>query len=545
VKWGELMAYVALYREWRPKTFHDIIGQEHITRTLKNQIEQGRISHAYLLCGTHGTGKTTTAKVFARAVNCLSPVDIEPCGKCEICLGIDNGNIMDIVEIDAASNNGVDNIRELKEDVKYLPSKCKYKVYIIDEVHMLSTGAFNALLKTLEEPPAHVIFILATTAFQKVPATIVSRCQRFDFKRIRMEDIVKRLRSVASEGSVNVEDRTLNLIARNSDGALRDALSIFDQCISLNGSDISYKDVVSILGVAGDEYLIKISEAIGMGNTSGCISLIDEAVMNGKDVYQFIKDLTAHFRNLMVCKIGDNALNILNIPEEIFRELNAQAKKLSTESILRNINILSAADSDAKWSSQQRIILEMAVLRMCKKELCTDTDALLERISRLEEALSKGIAVAPAQNIKVQVEETAKKSINREQIKKAERVQEKVDGSSNTLFQDISKKWKDILKSVSSSGHKRVYAFMLEGKLLNYSDGILTVGFEKNYEFHKKGLENPESKKLAEEYISSACGSNIGLRCIMQDEIAADKQEEDIVEKARRIFGEDLVEVEE
>lgn len=547
------MSYVALYREWRPKTFHEIIGQEHITRTLKNQIEQGRISHAYLFCGTRGTGKTTTAKVFSKAVNCMHPEDGEPCGKCQACTGIDNGSLLDVIEMDAASNRRVENIRDLVDSVKLPPYKARYKVYIVDEVHMLTTEAFNTLLKTLEEPPAYAIFILATTEFAKVPATIVSRCQRFDFKRITLSDIVKRLRTISDEGGINVENKTLELIGRNSDGALRDGLSIFDQCISLGGKDVRYEDVLSMLGITTDEYLIKLSKAVADSDSAGCIYLIDELILNGKDINQFIKDLTLHFRNLLISRVADNAGDILNISEEMFEEFKAQSKKFSTESILRNINILSAAESDAKWVSQPRIILEMAVLRMCKRELDTDIDALIDRIARLEQIIASGKMIQDKgdNSVKAPLEDGAKKKARKvhagkEQSKEADTdIHESPETSSNISLQDISRKWKDILKSISSGGHKRIYAFMLEGKPVGVLGSVLTVSFEKNYEFHKNGLEDPDNRRIAEEYISSACGSSMKLKCIIQDEVAVDSQEEDMLEKAISIFGEDLVEVEE
>lgn len=545
------MSYIALYREWRPKTFHEIIGQEHITRTLQNQIIQGRIAHAYLLCGTRGTGKTTTAKVFAKAVNCVDPKDNEPCGKCEICLGIDNGSIMDVIEIDAASNNGVDNIRELRDDVKYLPSKCKYKVYIVDEVHMLSNAAFNALLKTLEEPPAHVMFILATTEFQKVPATIVSRCQRFDFKRIKMDDMIKRLQEIAEEGSVNVDDKTLRLIAKTSDGAMRDALSIFDQCISMSGKDVLYQDVVAILGISTDEYLIKIADEIAEGNVVECMSLIDGLAVNGKDIYQFIKDLTFHFRNLLITNTTGSASEILNVSDEIFEGFKRQSKKFSTESMLKNINILSAAESDAKWASQPRIILEMAVIRMCRKELSPDFDSIMERIARLEKILSgmPSQAVVRETAGKLQGVPDKQKEVEKKELERAARQEvKKYEGAVqeyNIELKDIKAKWEDVLKAISSKGHKSLYAFMIEGKPISISKNILTIGFEKNYGFHKTKMEDAENRKIAEEYISQISGSRISIKCVLVDEVAADKQEDDFIKISKSIFGEDLVQVEE
>lgn len=540
------MSYIALYREWRPKTFNEIIGQEHITRTLKNQLMQDRVAHAYLFCGTRGTGKTTTAKVLAKAVNCLEPVNGEPCGKCEICRAIDNGNVMDVIEIDAASNNGVDNIRELRDDVKYLPAKCRYKVYIIDEVHMLSSAAFNALLKTLEEPPAHVVFILATTEFQKVPATIVSRCQRFDFKRIRVEDIIERLKEVSGDTGVSADEKSLGIIARIADGAMRDALSILDQCISLGGSSVKYEDVLSILGIATDEYLLKIGDSVASGNAPQCISLVDELIKGGKDVYQFIKDLTMHFRNLLVSRMGDSALNILNVSEETFQELKSQTKKFSTESILRNINILSAAESDAKWVSQPRIILEMALLKMCKRELGTDADSLLARIAKLEEALSGKVIIEQAKVEEVHTEKKSRK-VNREDTVIHE-VKEKHDSGRlpELSLKEVSEKWPKVVDSIRNGGNIKLWSNVKMGTIVGVSEGVLTIGF--SYSINKSPVEEPDSRKIIEEHISSVFGGKYKLKCVMLDEVAADKQKEDddeIVKKAISIFGEDIIEVEE
>lgn len=540
------MSYIALYREWRPGAFNEIIGQEHITRTLKNQIIQGRVAHAYLLCGTRGTGKTTTAKVLAKAVNCLNPVDGEPCGKCEICRGLDGGSIMDVIEIDAASNNGVDNIRELRDDVKYLPSKCSYKVYIIDEVHMLSSAAFNALLKTLEEPPAHIVFILATTEFQKVPATIVSRCQRFDFKRIKMDDIVMRLREITSDLKVTVDDMTLGVIARSADGALRDALSILDQCISLGGSCVKYEDVLSILGIVTDEYLFMIADAVAGGNAPKCISITNELISGGKDVHQFIKDLTMHFRNLLIIRMGDSAEGILNVSEEVFKELKVQTKKFSTESILRNINILSAAEADTKWVSQPRITLELALLRMCKKELSTDTDDLLERVARLEETLKGGTVEIKMDKVPALPDVESANIVKEETTRPAPKKKHKAEAEPDISMEKISKKWPEVLDSIRKEGNIKLWSNIKMGSLISVAGGVLTIGF--NYDINKSPVEEAGNMKIIEDNISTLLERSLTLRCVLIDEVAADKQKEDddeIVRKAVSIFGEDLIEVEE
>lgn len=539
------MAYIALYREFRPKTFSDIVGQEHITKTLKNQILQKRVAHAYLLCGTRGTGKTTTAKVLAKAVNCLNPKDGEPCGVCEICTGIDEGNIMDIIEIDAASNNGVDNIRELRDDVKYLPSKCKYKVYIIDEVHMLSTAAFNALLKTLEEPPSHVIFILATTEYQKIPVTILSRCQRFDYKRISMDNIVIRLSSIAKQDNIYIEDRTLRLIARCSDGALRDAISIFDQCISIGGKEIKYDDVEAMLGITTDEYLLKITDAIAKNSISTCIMLIDDIISNGKDTYQFIKDLIMHFRNLLICSVSNSPDNIINTSSETLKEIELQTKKFSTEAIIRNINILSEAENNSKWSSQPRVILEMAIFKICNKELYTDMDAILDRISKLEQIITNN-------NIIIEKTTNEEININKEYVKKPElnktNITEKKQINKEEEFYDlqyIQKKWPDIISVINAEGNKQLFCNICDAKPIDINNEYLTIIFK--YEFNKKFAEKQDNKKFIEDCLTKACGINIKIKCKSEkDEIAIDKKNEvDIVQKAKNIFGEDIVEVEE
>ena len=290
----------ALYRVYRPKTFEDVVGQEHIVKTLKNQIKNNNIGHAYLFSGTRGTGKTSTAKIFARAVNCLNPINEEPCNECEICVDTLNDNIMDIVEIDAASNNSVDDIRELRESVKYTPSKAKYKVYIIDEVHMLSQGAFNALLKTLEEPPSYVIFILATTEPHKIPATILSRCQRFDFKRVSSKDIADRMSYICEKENIQAEDKALSLIARNSQGALRDALSILDQCMSFGNDKIEYNDVIELLGTVNIDELFQLSQSIIDEDTKKSLQILNEFIIWGKDIRNLINDLIDHLFYLLL-----------------------------------------------------------------------------------------------------------------------------------------------------------------------------------------------------------------------------------------------------
>ena len=356
----------ALYRVYRPQIFEDVIGQEHITKTLRNQIDSDNIGHAYLFSGTRGTGKTSTAKIFARAVNCLNSVDQEPCNECEVCKDILSDNIMDVVEIDAASNNSVDDIRELRESVKYSPTKAKYKVYIIDEVHMLSQGAFNALLKTLEEPPSYVIFILATTEPHKIPATILSRCQRFDFKRVTVKDITLRMKRICTEENIEVEEKALNLIARNSQGALRDALSILDQCISFGDNKIDYKDVVELLGTVNIEQLFDLAKYIIDQNTRESLKILNEFIVWGKDIRNLINDLIDHFRNLMICKVSNDLDEIIALPEETIDQLKAQAETVNNNDLIRILNILSETQDNIRVASNPRVVAEITMMKIAQ-----------------------------------------------------------------------------------------------------------------------------------------------------------------------------------
>ena len=384
------MGYTALYREWRPRTFEDVVGQEHITTTLKNEILNDRVAHAYLFCGTRGTGKTSTAKVMAKALNCLDLHGGEPCNECEMCKKINEGLAIDVTELDAASNNGIDKIRDIIDDTKYPPQEAKYKIYIMDEVHMLSVGAVNAFLKTLEEPPKNVIFILATTDPQKLPITILSRCQRFDFKRINQKEITSRLKRIVDSQNITYEQKSLELIARVCDGAMRDALSILDQAIAMGEKQINYEDLVSILGLVTNEYLFDITYAIIDRSIEKCMVIIDKLVYSGKDMQLFIKDLIAHFRNLLMVKVTNNPEEVLDMSLENISMIKEQGHKIRVEEIMRAIRILQDAEMNSKASKQSRLYLELAIIKMCKIEYDTSNEVILSRINKLEESLKSG-----------------------------------------------------------------------------------------------------------------------------------------------------------
>ncbi len=391
--------YRALYRKWRPQVFSDVSGQSHITETLKNEISSGRLSHAYLFTGSRGTGKTTCAKILAKAVNCLNPQNGSPCNECSICRGIDDGSILDVTEIDAASNNSVDNIRDLRDEVNFTPAAAKYRVYIIDEVHMLSSGAFNALLKTLEEPPEHVLFILATTEVQKLPATILSRCQRFDFRRIPPEDIAQRLMTVAQNENLQLDNDAALLIARVADGALRDALSILDQCAGYN-EPITVKTVGNAAGLLGKDYLFEISDAILNGDSSTVLSIIDRLHSSSCDMERLMSELVNHFRNIMMAKTTRTPEKfIVSTPEELAK-YKENGQKMTYGSLLHIMETLCKEASQLKYSSHQRAQTETTLIRLCSPALSTDNEAIVRRIDELEAQLmlikAQGVTVAPA-----------------------------------------------------------------------------------------------------------------------------------------------------
>ena len=393
--------YKVLYRKWRPQVFADVVGQPQVTTTLKNELTAGRIAHAYLFTGSRGTGKTTCAKILAKAVNCLNLKDGDPCGECEICRGIENGSVMDIVEIDAASNNGVDNIRSLREEANFTPAAAKYRVYIIDEVHMLSTGAFNALLKTLEEPPEHVIFILATTEVHKLPATILSRCQRFDFRRIPPQEIAARLSYVAKQEGAVLDEQAGLLLARLADGALRDALSLLDQCLG-RSKTVSLDVVQETVGLVGRDHLFALSSAVQGHDSAAALEMVDQMHRSSKDMARLCEELSAHFRGLMLIKTMKNARGILAVPDDEFEKMTKQALSTPLPVILHCLDGMQAALEKMYRGGDRRIEMEMALIKLCSPELDDTADALVRRI----EALERGVTRVPAAKQKPAVQET-------------------------------------------------------------------------------------------------------------------------------------------
>jgi DNA polymerase-3 subunit gamma/tau len=387
------MSYMALYRKWRPDTFEEVKGQDHVVTTLKNQIINNRIGHAFLFCGTRGTGKTSIAKLFAKAVNCEHPINGSPCNECAACRAIADGSSMNVIEIDAASNNGVDNIRQIREEVQYSPSEGKYKVYIIDEVHMLTQGAFNALLKTLEEPPAYVIFILATTESHKIPITISSRCQKYEFRRISVETISDRLMELLGREQIEAEKKAVDYIAKAADGSMRDALSILDQCIAFNiGKELTYENVLDTIGAVDIDVFARLLDCVIKLDVVGAIDLVDEVVWQGRELSRFVSEFTWFLRNVLLVKVSPEADQKLDMSAENLERLRQLAAQIDTDALIRYINIFSDTSANIKYAVQKRIVLELAVIKLCKPEMETDYSALLDRVRVLEQKLESGAA---------------------------------------------------------------------------------------------------------------------------------------------------------
>jgi len=538
------VGYTALYREWRPRTFKEVVGQKHITVTLKNQVIEKRIAHAYLFCGTRGTGKTSTAKILSKAVNCLNLKDGEPCNECEICNKINSGTLMDVIEMDAASKRKLEDIKEVIENVKYPPQEGKNKVYIMDEVHMLTQEAVNAFLKTLEEPPSNVIFILATTDPQKLPITILSRCQRFDFRRIRNEEIFERLRSIVSEQGIYADDKSLNLIARMSDGAMRDALSILDQVISTGDGKVEYDQVLDMLGLVTNENLLRITNSIIEKDVEKSMRIIEDIVLSGKDIYNFIKDMITHLRNILMVKVSKNPNEILDMSSENIDLVKEQAEKIRIEEIMRNIKILQEAEQQSKWVKQSRIYLELAVLKMCKIEYDTSKEVILSRLNKIEELIKSG-------NIKLAMKEEKKKTESKEfDIKKIkenikddkieENLIEEYNKDSKLTVETVKKMWHDILEAFKARRLMVLYAALVTANITNCKEGTITLNYNKQYSFNKKRLEKPENNKIVQEIFSEVLKEKIRIIYTVEEKAKEENLSEEIL---KNTFGENILEI--
>ena len=526
------MSYQALYRAWRPRTFSEICDQDAVVRTLRRQVETDRIAHAYLFCGTRGTGKTTAAKVLSRAINCLHPVNGDPCGECEICRALSGENCMDVLEIDAASNTSVDDIRELRDKIQYPPALTRYKVYIIDEVHMLSNGAFNALLKTLEEPPKHAVFILATTEPQKLPATILSRCQRFDFHRIRVEAIVNRLQVVLEGIGRSAEEEALNEIARAAEGAMRDALSLLDVCLSFTEGAVTAELARDVLGTTGRDFMFEFADALIAYDAAAALHMIDDAMRRGSDPRVFSLDAANHLRGVLLAAVaGDQLDRILEITPEDAQRFRTQAGRANREQLMRAMELFLRVESEMKWATQPRTILELAAVRACHPEQEAESD-LRERLDRMEKRMESGVIAAPA----------AKAAPAPEQRTDAPKKPSPAAKPSAPAAAPPPEYLAGIERFAAENGSvKRMLEKM---QFAGIEDGVVTVAFGKDGIMVRRVLEAKQG--LIEQALSESFGSPMRLRMVNAGQVAQAKPSaaaKSVIEQSYDVFGRDKIDL--
>lgn len=504
------MGYTALYRKFRPQEFEDVKGQEHIVTTLKNQIKADRIGHAYLFCGTRGTGKTTIAKILARAVNCEHPVDGSPCNTCKTCRAINEGTSMNVIEIDAASNNGVDNIREIREEVAYRPTTGKYKVYIIDEVHMLSTGAFNALLKTLEEPPSYVIFILATTEAHKIPITILSRCQRYDFRRITADTIAARLQELMDKEGNDVEEKAIRYIAKAADGSMRDALSLLDQCIAFYlGEKLTYEKVLENLGAVDTQVFSRMLRQILRQDTAGTIKTLDEIIIQGRELGQFVTDFIWYLRNLLLISTSEHPEEAVDASAENLERMKEESSMVDAETLMRYIRIFSELSNQIKYASQKRVLVEIALIKLCQPVMEMNLDSLYDRVRVLEEKLKNGVTVQslPTENyVRTRAENPE------EQILKEETV--KPEKAAPEDLQYVKKNWNAIIRDT-----KGLLQQMLLDSIPKYDgntgEPIIYVEFQ-NF-LAQTCIDNPDNLEMLKNAVRKKIGKEVEIKMILKN----------------------------
>lgn len=518
------MAYQAIYRRWRPLVFDDVVGQKHITTTLKNQVMNSSCAHAYLFCGTRGTGKTSTAKILARAVNCLNPKGGNPCNECEICRGLLDESILDVIELDGASKNKVENIREIIDDVSFSPSTARKKVYIIDEVHMVTPQAFNALLKTLEEPPSHVMFILATTELNKVPITVLSRCQQFDFRRITNSDISGRMGEILTADGFTYEDAALSLIAELGDGSMRDSLSVLDKCIGAIDTHLSLDTVISVTGIADNEALYDLAYAVAMGDTATALTKIDEVIEKGKELSLFAERFIKYLRDILMIKITNKPEIFLNTSEENAKKIDDLSIEFSKERLLRSIDLMTAAYAATRASSFARTIYEMAVVKMCEPDTEDTAEALRDRISVLEEKLASGDFT---------VVEKVDDLPWKEDKPKAEKVEPKKDTPKPKKEEkpaptpvsdgEVAGRWPEIINYIKSHGGMPIYPHLSLVHAKEVS-GKLCVVFGDNALLSKSVVSKPSNLDLIKTAVKEVTGEDMEVACVTPKEIGEEPE---------------------
>lgn len=568
------MAYQALYRVWRPQTFIDVVGQEHVTKTLQNALLQQKISHAYLFSGPRGTGKTSAAKIFAKAVNCENSPANEPCNECPACLGITDGSIPDVIEIDAASNNGVEEIRDIRDKVKFAPSSVKYKVYIVDEVHMLSIGAFNALLKTLEEPPRHVIFILATTEPHKIPLTIISRCQRFDFKRISAHSIVSRMKTIVDETGVRYEEKALQVVARAAEGGMRDALSLLDQAISFSRDEVTVEDALTVTGSVSQGLLNQLATAIKERDAAKALEALEELLFLGKDPSRFIEDFILYYRDMLLYKAAPNLEESFErvLLDEEFKQL---AENVNQEDIYRIIETLNKSQQEMRWTNHPRIFLEVAVVKLCQMKVrdagkqvnSTEIDSLLSKISSLEEQLSdlrkNGIAVTSDQAANTTSQSKPARTSRRGFQAQTGKINEVLKSATKPDLTLVKSKWGELLGKLVYNQMRSQAALLNEAEPVAASTTALVISFK--YEIHcQMAMDNDRFLTVLSDLTQELIGRRLSVVGVPEEQwqtiragfiktnrdgesdqgdSGKENDEDPVVSEAIKLFGNELIEI--
>lgn len=584
------MSYISLYRKWRPRVFEDVVEQEHVVRTLRNSVISDRIAHAYLFCGTRGTGKTTMAHIFSRAINCLTPINGDPCNCCEICTGILNGSILDVIEIDAASNNSVDNVREIRDEVIYAPSQAKYKVYIIDEVHMLSPGAFNALLKTLEEPPPHVVFILATTEPHRLPATILSRCQRFDFRRITSDSIISRLNDIATANGITLDAAAAGLIARMSDGALRDAISLLDQCMAMGGNSLGYNDVLEVAGIVNDTFMADMIDSIIARDVVSLLWAVNRLTAEGKDAAKFLGDMILYFRNMLICRVSASPGNLIELPADAVERMRTQAAGFDQNLLISIIKDLSAGEANLKWAAHPVILLEAMLIKLCEGSTGSDKEDITARLARLEHLVSSGSFISAsaqagepdAAGAGGTASEKAAYGVNGADggnggrgnggngsdggkgngsdgggnghsaggSRSGEPALNGRDAVSRNLQGSELHEWKAVIDDIKSGGRMAIYPNLIGTKAVMLDDNVLGLIFSTGSNFCRIFVSKTENLEVVEAAASKRLGRAVRIKCLDEND-TGNKQEDtktepkdEILERLRSIEKEHNIPVE-